>query len=159
MFSIPSDGVVQRRNSSAVSLTLPLALQPQDCPTSQGTGAGTCLSARQEKTAKALMGDNLSSGMLISAVAKACFLSRSHFSRAFKQSTGCSPREWIRRARLLRAVALLERSDCPVAQVSVECGFADQPHFTRTFVKEFGMSPGRWRAQRAMLKNVYCPTG
>ena len=109
---------------------------------------GGCLSVWQTKKAQLYMIQNMSSGVLISAVAQACHLSRSHFSRAFRNSTGSSPRDWIRRAKLLQAAKLLTHTDQEISQVALACGFADQSHFTRTFAKTLGISPGKWRALR-----------
>lgn len=105
------------------------------------------LSVWQERTAKKLMMDNLEGCLPISAVAKECCLSRSHFSRAFKNSTGHCPRDWLRLARLSMARELLQRTDFSISQVGLACGFADQPHFTRAFSKKFGVAPGKWRIQ------------
>ncbi|UDU83133.1 helix-turn-helix domain-containing protein [Pseudomonas sp. HN2-3] len=112
---------------------------------------GGCLSALQTKKAQLYMIQNMSSGVLISAVAQACHLSRSHFSRAFRNSTGCSPRDWIRRAKLLQAAKLLTYTDQAIAEVALACGFADQSHFTRAFAKTLGISPGKWRALRTSV--------
>lgn len=104
------------------------------------------LSVWQARTAKHLMLENLGRGIQISAVARGCCLSRSHFSRAFKNTTGHSPQDWLRLARLERARELLEQTLFPITQVGLDCGFADQAHFTRTFSKAFGMPPKKWRA-------------
>jgi AraC-like DNA-binding protein len=37
-----------------------------------------------------------------------------------------------------------------LADIALECGFADQSHFTRAFMARMGVSPGTWR--RHMLK-------
>jgi AraC-like DNA-binding protein len=103
------------------------------------------LSAWQERTAKRLMMEHLVSGIQVATVARECALSRSHFSRAFKNSTGLAPRDWFQLARLTRAKALLEQTQLSISQVSSECGFADQSHFTRMFSKKFGKTPGKWR--------------
>lgn len=103
------------------------------------------LSVWQERCAKQLMLKHLDSGIQISAVAQECCLSRSHFSRAFKNTTGHAPRDWLRLARLTRARELLVQTDCSITQVSLECGFADQAHFTRIFSREFGVTPRKWR--------------
>lgn len=105
------------------------------------------LSYWQERTAKKVMMENLDRGIQISAVAKECSLSRSHFSRAFKNTTGHTPSDWLQIARLTRAKELLEQTDCSISQVGLECGFADQPHFTRMFARRFGITPGKWRAR------------
>jgi transcriptional regulator GlxA family with amidase domain len=103
------------------------------------------LSLSQERTAKKLLLEHIDCGIRISDVAKACCLSRSHFSRAFKNCTGSSPRDWLTTIRLARAKSLLEHTDLPISTISLDCGFADQPHFSRAFSRKFGVSPGRWR--------------
>jgi AraC-like DNA-binding protein len=110
----------------------------------------TRLSYCQERTAKEVMLEHLGGSIQISAVARQCALSRSHFSRAFKHATGLSPRDWLQLARLTRAKELLERTDFSISRVSLECGFADQSHLTRTFLKKCGMTPGKWRAQEIL---------
>jgi transcriptional regulator GlxA family with amidase domain len=106
------------------------------------------LSTWQERAAKKAMMDNLAGSIQICDVAKACSLSRSHFSRAFKNTTGQTPRDWLQLARLTQAREQLEQTDLPISQVGLECGFADQPHFTRMFSRRFGMTPGRLRAEK-----------
>lgn len=118
---------------------------------------GARLSAWQTQQAKRYMIQNMGSGLLISAVAQACHLSRSHFSRAFRNTTGSSPRDWIRRARLIRAANLLAQTDRAIAQVALECGFADQSHLTRAFAKTLGTSPGKWRALRKVVGDGHSP--
>lgn len=103
------------------------------------------LSYWQERKAKEVMMENLDCGIQISSVAKECSLSRSHFSRAFKNATGHSPRDWLQLARLTRAKELLEQTDFSISQVGLECGFADQSHFSRMFSRKFNMTPRKWR--------------
>lgn len=107
------------------------------------------LSAWQERAAKKVMMENLGCSIQISAVAKECSLSRSHFSRAFKNTTGLAPRDWLQLARLSQAKDLLEHTDFPISQIGLECGFSDQPHFTRTFSRKFGITPGQLRAKNS----------
>ncbi|MFL6534365.1 MAG: helix-turn-helix transcriptional regulator, partial [Pseudomonas sp.] len=49
------------------------------------------LSPWREKRVKAMILDGLSDTLEIARLAEACALSRSHFSRAFKRTTGQSP--------------------------------------------------------------------
>jgi AraC-like DNA-binding protein len=72
-------------------------------------------------------------------------LSQSHFSHAFKASTGLPPHQWQMKARLERAKQLLIKSDMPLTNIAVETGFADQAHFTRVFRKNVGIAPARWK--------------
>jgi len=98
-----------------------------------------------ERRAKELLSANLSGGILLSELAQACELSVRHFSRAFRQSTGMAPHEWLVHLRLDRAKGLLAGSSRPLAEVASECGFADQSHFTRSFLRDVGVTPREWR--------------
>jgi transcriptional regulator GlxA family with amidase domain len=84
-------------------------------------------------------------GTAIHAAAAACHLSRSHFSRAFKASTGLSPTHWRLEQRVRHAQTLLEVPDLALVDIAAECGFADQSHFTNVFSRFRRQSPGAWR--------------
>jgi AraC family transcriptional regulator len=72
-------------------------------------------------------------------------LSRSHFSRAFKLSTGLAPHQWLLQARISKTKQLMLETDIPLAQIAIDVGFADQAHFTRTFGRATGQSPRAWQ--------------
>ena len=75
-------------------------------------------------------------------------LSQSHFSRAFKASTGMAPYRWQLDARIRRAQALLIDTSAPLNEVAEATGFADAVHFGRTFRKLTGATPAAWRRDR-----------
>jgi len=75
-------------------------------------------------------------------------LSQSHFSRAFKASTGMAPYRWQLDARVGRAQALLIDTRTSLDQVAEATGFADAVHFGRTFRKFTGATPAAWRRDR-----------
>jgi AraC family transcriptional regulator len=75
-------------------------------------------------------------------------LSQSHFSRAFKASTGMAPYRWQLDARIRRAQALLIDTIASLDQVAQATGFADAVHFGRTFRKLTGATPAAWRRDR-----------
>lgn len=72
-------------------------------------------------------------------------LSQSHFSRAFKASTGTAPHQWQMRMRIRRAQQLLLSDVMSLSDVAAETGFADQAHFTRIFRQVTGATPAHWR--------------
>ena len=102
------------------------------------------LSSWQERRAKELMLREIGSCVRISEIAEQCNLSRSHFSRAFKKNTGCSPQDWLLRMKIEKAKSLLT-AWIPITEVVYECGFADHSHFTRTFSRLEGVPPKVWR--------------
>lgn len=74
-----------------------------------------------------------------------CHLSKAHFARIFKQTTGTSPLRFILQIRVERAKELLDFTDRSVAEIAEACGFGDQNYFARTFKKLTGLSPTRYR--------------
>jgi AraC family transcriptional regulator len=75
-------------------------------------------------------------------------LSQSHFSRAFKASTGMAPYRWQLDARIRRAQALLIDTHASLDEVAEATGFADAVHLGRTFRKITGATPAAWRHDR-----------
>ncbi|HEY6645081.1 AraC family transcriptional regulator [Povalibacter sp.] len=101
----------------------------------------------QEQRAKELLAANLTRGITLADLAKACELSIRHFTRAFRGSTGMSPHGWLLQLRIEKAKGFLTGSRRMLADIALECGFADQSHFTRAFQRSVGLSPGAWQRQ------------
>jgi AraC-like DNA-binding protein len=74
-------------------------------------------------------------------------LSVSHFSRAFRSSTGLPPHQWLLRQRVKTARQLMTVRDLQLSEIAVAAGFANQSHFTRVFTSVVGISPGVWRRE------------
>lgn len=110
----------------------------------------------QLRVAQELIASQLGNDLSVERIAQECSLSRSHFSRAFKQATGVAPHTWLLRMRVERAKAmLLERPMIAMARMAQECGFADQPHLTRVFTRLVGETPSAWRSRQQRL--VFLP--
>ena len=105
------------------------------------------LSPWRENLARQLILDHLGETLEVTELARACALSRSHFSRAFKYSIGLSPQDWIRQQRIARAKQLIQNTDLTLTQISLECGFCDQAHFSHIFTRSEGITPFAWRCQ------------
>lgn len=101
----------------------------------------------QELRAKALLSGKDSNEATIADAASACRLSRSHFSKAFKQTTGRSPQCWLQEYKIEKAKALL-LDGMAIIDVADACGFSDQSHLTRVFTRIAGLPPSRWRRNR-----------
>lgn len=104
----------------------------------------------QVTTAKRLMLENLDTGITVTELAQACSLSRSHFTRMFRDTLHVPPQQWMREQRLRKSKELLGGSGMMLAEIALECGFCDQSHFCRTFVKAEGMSPQAWQRQASI---------
>jgi AraC family transcriptional regulator len=84
----------------------------------------------------------------LAALASDAGLSRFHFCRAFKESTGVSPHAWLRQHRLEQAMNMLRDTDESVVSVAAELGYASQTAFAAAFRKQTGKSPSEWRGRR-----------
>jgi AraC family transcriptional regulator len=119
-------------------------LQPAARPVQGG------LAPWQEKRAKAMLAADLTGAVSLHEIARDCGLSVSHFSRAFRRSTGMAPHAWLLSRRVDAAKQMLRTGRGSLAEVAGACGFADQSHFTRVFSRHVGVSPGAWR--RSMIR-------
>jgi AraC family transcriptional regulator len=81
----------------------------------------------------------------LAAVAEEVGMSRYHFSRAFKQSMGLSPINYIVQQRIERAKKLLVETDLPIADIALRAGFSGQSHFTTFFRRLVGVTPRSFR--------------
>jgi AraC family transcriptional regulator len=81
----------------------------------------------------------------LGTLAEAAGLSRFHFCRAFKKSTGLTPHAWLRRKRMERAMAMLQDPALPTTDVAGILGYATLTAFSVAFKRHFGLAPGEWR--------------
>lgn len=72
-------------------------------------------------------------------------LSVSHFSHAFKHTTGATPQKYIAAQRVKAAKQQMLCSGLSLGEIALSNGFCDQSHFCRVFRLETGMSPQYWR--------------
>lgn len=103
----------------------------------------------QERRAKAFLMQHIAGDVSLADAARECALSRSHFSKAFKQTTGQTPHAWLVTQRVEAACRLLGQPHLPIAEIAASCGFSDQSHLTRVFTARMGTSPARWRRLNA----------
>jgi AraC-like DNA-binding protein len=72
-------------------------------------------------------------------------VSRRHFSRAFKQSTGKTLYGYMTEHRLKRAVDLLRDAKMSATEIAIDCGFSSSSHFAYVFKKSVGVTPTEYR--------------
>ncbi|MBR1146960.1 helix-turn-helix transcriptional regulator [Bradyrhizobium sp. AUGA SZCCT0431] len=81
----------------------------------------------------------------LAALAADAGLSRFHFCRAFKESTGLSPHAWLRQHRLEQAMNMLRDTNTSVVTVAAALGYSSQTAFAAAFRKLTGETPSDWR--------------
>jgi len=85
----------------------------------------------------------------VEVAARMCGLSRTQFSRVFKQVSGLTLCAYLNQVRMTHAVELLEESRDSIAEIALRLGFSDQSHFDRRFRRTFGRTPSEHRARSA----------
>jgi AraC-like DNA-binding protein len=120
-------------------------LVSQDAPSTCDPGQRIYLSPPKLKRVIEFIEANLNESIGLDDLAEAAGLSPNHFLRVFKLATGETPYQFLRARRLERARQLLADNAMPLAELALECGFANQAHFTAAFSREVGISPGRYR--------------
>ena len=105
---------------------------------------------RRLAAAEAAIRRGLDRPLDLAGLAAAAGVSRSQLERDFRRVFGETPQQLLGRARIERAIELL---DTPggISAIAQACGFSDQSAFTRRFKAATGMTPRDWR-QRDLTK-------
>jgi AraC family transcriptional regulator len=84
-------------------------------------------------------------------VADLCALvqrSEAHFSRSFRGTFGHSPHAFVIRRRVELAAQYMLKTDAPLSDIALRCGFVDQAHLCKHFRKVTEETPAAWRRAR-----------
>jgi AraC family transcriptional regulator len=98
--------------------------------------------------------ENLSNNLSLAEMANLLQMGPCHFARAFKESTGLSPHQYVLRRRVERALQMLKETPSNLADIAYDLGFSSQGHFTTVFSKIVGVSPSSYRDQVHPLKRM-----
>ncbi|WP_162140536.1 helix-turn-helix transcriptional regulator [Sphingomonas sp. PR090111-T3T-6A] len=106
------------------------------------------LSPEQLAHALQKMASRLADGSVVEEVAREYAMSMAEFSKAFAQTVGASPLQWILERRIEQAKDLLREGSLTFADIAIACGFVDELHFQRVFLRATGLSPADWQRIR-----------
>ena len=90
---------------------------------------------------------NLSSEIRLEDLASIAGLSVFHFARAFRESTGVTPHQYVLQRRVDTVKTLLRSRDWNLEAIASAAGFADASHLTKAFRRNTGTTPTTWRRQ------------
>lgn len=91
---------------------------------------------------------NLSQSLPLERLAAIASLSPGHFARAFKQTTGESPHQYVISARLAHARHLIVDTDAPLGEIAKSAGFSSNSHMTAMMRRAWMTTPTELRRQR-----------
>ncbi len=95
---------------------------------------------------------HLGEEITMAALARASFFSPWHSYRLFRQYTGLTPADYIRRLRLARSALRLKNEGRRVTEVAFELGFGSVDGYQRAFYREFGCNPGEYAQNLFQLR-------
>lgn len=89
--------------------------------------------------------NNLENNVSLTELAEVAGVSLYHFAKAFKQSMGATPHQYVLDRKVDRAKELLRDPNRSVLEASARTGFVDQSHFTKIFRRLVGVTPTEFR--------------
>lgn len=113
------------------------------CPIRRNVKAGGLMSAARRRVLERIEHD-LDQSLTLAELAAEAGLGVRQFCRAFRASTGASPHQYVLERRIERAQKLIAAGGV-LAEVALQCGFADQSQLTRSFSQHVGLTPGAYR--------------
>lgn len=108
------------------------------------------LSTRSWSRVHEYIHENVGDKLTLEKLAETAFLSPSHFLRAFKETTGQTPHQYVLKARLEVARGLMHKTSLPFEEIAKISGFASSSHMSISIKKMWGMTPTKLRS---LLKN------
>lgn len=102
----------------------------------------------QLRQATEYLNDHIGDEVTITDLARTTGLSRFHFMRAFKQSTGKTLMQTLIDLRIAKARDLLEHTGLPVGAIAAMVGYEAPQAFARVFRRETGIAPAEYRRER-----------
>jgi len=105
------------------------------------------LTARQLRRVKEFIDAQIPTEITISGLASLTGLSHYHFIRAFKNTVGLTPYQYVLSERVRRARGLLSKPDLSLGDVARAVGFSDASQLNRVFRKLVGVTPTAFRRE------------
>ncbi|MGI2030833.1 response regulator transcription factor [Rhizobium panacihumi] len=88
---------------------------------------------------------NLAKGVTLEDAAEFAHVSPCYLSRLFRKEMNMTFISYLKEQRIERAKDLLQNSDLPITNVSLDLSYADANYFCKAFKKEVGISPSEYR--------------
>ena len=102
--------------------------------------------------------NHINDKITLTDLANIAFFSPWYTHRLFKEYTGLTVAEYIRKIRLTEAAKQIKNANARIIDVALEMGFESHDGFTRAFVKEFKMTPSSYKNNHSPI-TFFVPYG
>jgi len=134
-----------RRITALTQLLAAHLVEKYTHPASQKVEFHGGLPIRQLRKVEDYVRERLTEDIPVEALAELVELSPFHFSRVFKQVTGMSPLQFVKRERIARAQQLVRETSRSLIEIALEVGYRSPSHFARVFRRVVGVTPTEFR--------------
>ncbi len=105
--------------------------------------------------ARRLMSEKLDDPPSIPELAARLGVSSAFFSARFKEESGLTPGDYLRRMRCEKACELLKNKRLSITEIALESGFSTSQHFSDVFKRYVGVSPRQFRRNAMSDKDIF----
>lgn len=102
--------------------------------------------------------NHINDKITLTDLANIAFFSPWYAHRLFKEYTGLTVADYIRKIRLTEAAKQIKNANARIIDVALEMGFESHDGFTRAFVKEFKMTPSSYKSNHSPI-TFFVPYG
>lgn len=102
--------------------------------------------------------EHIADEITLADLARSASFSPWYAHRLFRELTGVSPADYIRKLRLTEAAKRLKNEKCRITDIAMELGFESVDGFTRAFTREFGMTPREYKLRPVPI-SLFIPYG
>ncbi|MFA7636589.1 MAG: helix-turn-helix domain-containing protein [Monoglobales bacterium] len=81
----------------------------------------------------------------LESLSKVYFINSKYLGRLFQNQMGMSFHEYLNKVRLDRCEKLISKTDKPIIDIALGCGFGNVTYMNRLFLKKHGCSPTAYR--------------
>ncbi|MDI6653606.1 AraC family transcriptional regulator [Gluconobacter japonicus] len=81
----------------------------------------------------------------LDCLAALCGMSRFHFSRSFRTTTGQTPSGWFIQHRVQKASEMLRKTNLSIIEIALGIGYDSPSHFAQVFRRVTGVTPRDYR--------------
>ncbi|WP_161788446.1 helix-turn-helix domain-containing protein [Desulfonatronum thiodismutans] len=141
LLAMPRDTVCDQLRFESLVLELLARILSFDFPSWQGRARSTARRREAVDEAVDILCAEWADPPTISALARRVGLNECYLKAGFRNRTGLSIGEYVRKLRMEHALELIESGKCSILQVALAVGYSNPSHFSAAFKRFHGRLP------------------